>query len=585
MAVNVVLNGVTYSIPDPGDNGWGQSLEDYFVAQATGLLQKAGGAFTLTAEVDFGVTYGLKSAYFKSRGTTPATAGVVRLANAESISWRNALGDTNLALTVNASNVLTFNGTAVQSALSVSDTTTIDLTLAGAVLSGIVVDASISNAKLATMAQHTFKGNNTGSTTAPLDLTATQLTAELNAMVGDSGSGGTKGLVPAPGVGDATKVLSGAGTYVTVGTGTVTSVALTVPTALFATSPVTGSPVTTTGTLAPTLATQSANTGFFGPGSGSAATPTFRALASADISGASVGCFVNAGISASIASNILTVALKQADGSTNATAASPVYIPFRSATASTGSTTPIAVTGALSLTVGTTASLGLPTATSNTIYIYALNNAGTVELFASAHPFWDEGTVLATTSTTATSNQVMYGANVRANMPIRLLGSVKATWTSGVGWSSLSKITAVPLNKPTMQFVGTCTGQTPKGLGSATAFTLSSSVDPYNGFDGTNTWTAPAAGTYCLIWNADQGTTSASTGNQLSQATILKGGTATITQIRRNESAVGFTNFPTTASGLLSLVAGDTITVNIITNFGTPGTTSFGALNIYRMDT
>jgi len=32
-------------------------------------------------------------------------------------------------------------------------------------------------------------------------------------MVGDSGSGGTKGLVPAPGVGDATNYLTGAGTY------------------------------------------------------------------------------------------------------------------------------------------------------------------------------------------------------------------------------------------------------------------------------------------------------------------------------------------------------------------------------------
>jgi hypothetical protein len=35
------------------------------------------------------------------------------------------------------------------------------------------------------------------------DLTAAQATALLNAMVGDSGAGGTKGLVPAPGVGDA----------------------------------------------------------------------------------------------------------------------------------------------------------------------------------------------------------------------------------------------------------------------------------------------------------------------------------------------------------------------------------------------
>lgn len=43
--------------------------------------------------------------------------------------------------------------------------------------------------------------------------TPTQVTADLIAMVGDSGSGGTKGLVPAPAIGDATKYLKGDGTW------------------------------------------------------------------------------------------------------------------------------------------------------------------------------------------------------------------------------------------------------------------------------------------------------------------------------------------------------------------------------------
>lgn len=46
---------------------------------------------------------------------------------------------------------------------------------------------------------------------------------------------------------------------------------------------ITGSPVTTSGTLTETLATQSANTVFSGPTSGGAAQPTFRALVAADI--------------------------------------------------------------------------------------------------------------------------------------------------------------------------------------------------------------------------------------------------------------------------------------------------------------
>jgi hypothetical protein len=54
-------------------------------------------------------------------------------------------------------------------------------------------------------------------------------TALLNAVVGDSGSGGTKGLVPAPAAGDAAagKVLGAGGGWVVPGSGTVTSVSLT----------------------------------------------------------------------------------------------------------------------------------------------------------------------------------------------------------------------------------------------------------------------------------------------------------------------------------------------------------------------
>lgn len=75
-------------------------------------------------------------------------------------------------------------------------------------------------------------------------------------------------------------ITNGAGTVTIAGnTGTVTSVALSLP-AIFS---VTGSPVTGSGTLAATLATQTANFVWAGPTSGAAAAPTFRALVSADI--------------------------------------------------------------------------------------------------------------------------------------------------------------------------------------------------------------------------------------------------------------------------------------------------------------
>lgn len=65
----------------------------------------------------------------------------------------------------------------------------------------------------------------------------------------------------------------------TSGNGTVTSVGLGTPTDLV----VTGSPVTTAGTLSLTWATEAANTVHAGPASGSAAAPTWRSLVAADI--------------------------------------------------------------------------------------------------------------------------------------------------------------------------------------------------------------------------------------------------------------------------------------------------------------
>jgi hypothetical protein len=71
-------------------------------------LQKSGGDFALTAEVDFGATHGLRSAYFRSRTSAPSSAGIVRLAQADTIGWRNNADNDNLALAV-STDVLQFN--------------------------------------------------------------------------------------------------------------------------------------------------------------------------------------------------------------------------------------------------------------------------------------------------------------------------------------------------------------------------------------------------------------------------------------------------------------------------------------------
>lgn len=369
MSVVLNINGTDYFYPETGDQAWGPDATDWAVAVTSGMLQKSGGLFQLLAETNFGPNFGLKSLYFKSYSANPSSAGALRLAHADSIGFRNQANNGDLLLTVDASDNLLFNGSpigtittvsdtnsinlsltgtdltadlklssdpadvsyqlvnlsiesdglkaqiansAIQAAISVTDTATIDLTFSGGNLQGSIVSDSItnsminsaaaialnklaamtanriaisdgsgfliaadtsiypsltelsyvkgvtssiqtqlnsitgsgitsltgdvtgtgpgatattiasnvvSNSKLAQMPTMTIKGNNTGGTANADDLTATEVTAMLDVMEGDSGSGGLKGLVPAQSLGDATKFLRGDGTWQTAGGG------------------------------------------------------------------------------------------------------------------------------------------------------------------------------------------------------------------------------------------------------------------------------------------------------------------------------------------------------------------------------
>jgi len=109
MSTSVQLGATTYSIPAVGGAAWGASLTLFLVDIATKCVQTKGGTYTLLADVNFGANYGLASVYYKSLGTV-STTGIVRLANTESIGWRNAANSADKLLTVNASDKLAFDG-------------------------------------------------------------------------------------------------------------------------------------------------------------------------------------------------------------------------------------------------------------------------------------------------------------------------------------------------------------------------------------------------------------------------------------------------------------------------------------------
>src|SRR4051812_21248169 len=110
MAESIVFNNAPFIIPDVGESNWGQNLTNYFVAIPQGAYQASGGTLPLTADLSFGSNFGLFAKYLTSVTTTPATAGVVRLAKTDAVEWRNTLGSGNLALAIDSSDNLLWNG-------------------------------------------------------------------------------------------------------------------------------------------------------------------------------------------------------------------------------------------------------------------------------------------------------------------------------------------------------------------------------------------------------------------------------------------------------------------------------------------
>lgn len=157
---------------------------------------------------------------------------------------------------------------------------------------------------------------------------------------------------------------------------------------------------------------------------------------------------INAGIACSVASNALTISLKQLDASTDPSAGSPVFASFRSTTEANGSYTQASAIAATSLVVPSGGTLGMSNGIAKYLWVYLVNNAGTLVLGISGTRF-DEGTVQSTTaiSNSSDSVSVIYTTSSLSNKAIRLIGRLNISETAAGTWASLpTEITNTPKN-------------------------------------------------------------------------------------------------------------------------------------------
>lgn len=248
-------------------------------------------------------------------------------------------------------------------------------------------------------------------------------TALLDAVVGDSGSGGTKGLVPAPAAGDAaaSKFLKADGTWTApAGAGDMAAATYDPATiaeqlvGLTATQTLTNKTLTTpTITLkqgtTPTPTAEGAiewdtdqDSIIVGDGSSQVTfrpvideddmvsdsavhVPTQQSVkayvdASGGGGGGNASYINNLTLAASVAANALTIAVKVADGSTNPSAGDPISVTFRSATASSGGYDTVSIAAALSVTLSSGSTLGASSATPFRGWVVLFNDGGTARL-------------------------------------------------------------------------------------------------------------------------------------------------------------------------------------------------------------
>lgn len=211
----------------------------------------------------------------------------------------------------------------------------------------------------------------------------------------------------------------------------------------------------------------------------------------------------NCSVAAASSSNTLVISLKDGAGS-DPSSSSACKIAFRNATAATGTFATVSVTAATSVTISNGSSLGCTASTQCVLYVYAINNAGTVVLGAKNGFTVDEGSVQSSTAEggagAADALDTIYSTAAQSSKAVRLLARLTVTPGGSHAWDAApTEISNAPFKQTGWYINAAFTGANPS-LGTSAVSSYTEIIDA--GLTLTPKSGSAPAGTMCSTTNA-----------------------------------------------------------------------------------
>lgn len=311
------------------------------------------------------------------------------------------------------------------------------------------------------------------------------------------------------------------------------------------------------------------------------ATPSSAPSASYELS--------NLTITTSVATSALTIAVKTQAGS-DPSAGDPVKVGMRSSTLTSGVYNQRSITGALSLVISSGSTLGQTSAKAARLYVYLIDNSGTLEI-AVSQSAWHENQLVSTTSEggagAADSGSVMYSTTARSSVPFRMIGFIDNTQATAGTWASAGTKLEVGgygqlVGEPVSALY---TGSPPTGTlnTSFNTITFGTSVKDTHSAYSSGSYTIPISGQYDIGGAIDVTHASMALNNYVA-ISIYIDGVEKYTRYAFCSSTSVLEYFPQVDVKSIPLLAGQVVTIRSKTTGTTPSWVSTAANNNFYIN-